>query len=167
MDFNSNQDYWSCVFSTDKFLSIETYSGLGRIAIDPLFPPHLLEPGADDKEIGESVLKALANSRTLNNVEERIKFFDINRSKEKHASWVANLMENYQYKTKRSLFSNMKKCGIHLKDEIITIRPSYHEKLEAWSGERIPETDYVILTTNSPVEDIGAGLRLALSRCTG
>ncbi|MCT7051686.1 contact-dependent growth inhibition system immunity protein, partial [Salmonella enterica] len=49
----------------------------------------------------------------------------------------------------------------------ITIRPSFHEKLEAWSGDRISETDNVVLAVDSTPAEIGAGLRLALSRCKG
>ncbi|MNE50988.1 hypothetical protein D3C80_1455890 [compost metagenome] len=76
-------------------------------------------------------------------------------------------MEKYGYRTKRALFKNMKKAGIHLVNDVITIRPSFHEKLEAWSGNRINESDYVVLTAGSSPTDIGAGLRLALSRCKG
>ncbi len=44
---------------------------------------------------------------------------------------------------------NMKKVGIHLVNDVITIRPSFHEKLEAWSGNRINESDYVVLPADS------------------
>ncbi|MEN3753899.1 contact-dependent growth inhibition system immunity protein [Mangrovibacter sp. SLW1] len=44
----------------------------------------------------------------------------------------------------------MNKCGIHLVNNVITIRPSYHEKLEAWSGNRISESGYVVLPADSP-----------------
>ncbi|MEJ1554439.1 contact-dependent growth inhibition system immunity protein, partial [Escherichia coli] len=50
---------------------------------------------------------------------------------------------------------------------LITIRPSFHEKLEAWSGNRINESDYVVLPADSSPTEIGSGLRLALSRCKG
>ncbi|HFV6450034.1 TPA: contact-dependent growth inhibition system immunity protein, partial [Escherichia coli] len=68
---------------------------------------------------------------------------------------------------KRALFKNMKKVGIHLVNDVITIRPSFHEKLEAWSGNRINESDYVVLPADSSPTEIGSGLRLALSRCKG
>ncbi|WP_249819435.1 contact-dependent growth inhibition system immunity protein, partial [Escherichia coli] len=56
---------------------------------------------------------------------------------------------------------------IHLVNDVITIRPSFHEKLEAWSGNRINESDYVVLPADSSPTEIGSGLRLALSRCKG
>ncbi len=42
MTFNKDQDYWVGIFCTPEFVSIETYSGLGMVAMDPLFPPSLI-----------------------------------------------------------------------------------------------------------------------------
>ena len=75
-------------------------------------------------------------------------------------------MERYGYKTKRALFKDMKKCSIESNRGQITIRPSYHEKLEAWSGKGVSESDYVIIPSGSSPSDVGAALRLAFSRCT-
>ncbi|WP_455816397.1 contact-dependent growth inhibition system immunity protein [Pseudomonas cerasi] len=61
----------------------------------------------------------------------------------------------------------MKSCGIQCCEGVITIRPSFHEKAEAWSGRAIEKSDYVVLAANSPEADIGAALRLAFSRCKG
>jgi hypothetical protein len=61
----------------------------------------------------------------------------------------------------------MKHCGTTLIDQVITIRPSNHEKLEAWSGKNISEDNYVILSLDNSPEEIGAGLKLAFSRCIG
>ncbi|MGV8004082.1 contact-dependent growth inhibition system immunity protein [Photorhabdus temperata subsp. temperata] len=166
MMFIENQDYRARAYMTDKFLGIDTYSGLGRSGRDPIFPSHLLLPDADDKSIGEKVLQALSDSRTLT-IGECAIFFDLERNKEQYSEWIAMLMEQYGYKTKRKLFKNMKSCSIHGVNNLITIRPSYHEKLEAWSGSRIKESDYVVLPIDSSSEEIGAALRLALSRCIG
>ncbi|HAW1086600.1 TPA: CdiI family contact-dependent growth inhibition immunity protein, partial [Escherichia coli] len=117
--------------------------------------------------LGEEILQALSDSRTLDVLEDRVAFFDLEKSKEQYAAWIATLMEKYGYRTKRALFKNMKKVGIHLVNDVITIRPSFHEKLEAWSGNRINESDYVVLPADSSPTEIGSGLRLALSRCKG
>lgn len=167
MAFNKDQDYWANTFVTNEFLSVETYSGLGMTGRDSLFPSRLLQPDIDDQSLGNEIFQALSDSRTLNVLEERVAFFDLEKGKEQYAAWIAMLMEKYGYKTKRALFKNMKKCGIHLVNNIITIRPSFHEKLEAWSGERINESDYVLLPASCSPAEIGAGLRLALSRCKG
>ncbi|WP_145582778.1 contact-dependent growth inhibition system immunity protein [Yersinia thracica] len=165
--FNKNQDYWVSVYSTKEFLSVETYSGLGRVRRDPLFPSHLLPPDADDKSIGEAVLIALSNSRTLTSLEERVAFFDLETGKEQYAAWIAMLMQKYGYKTKRALFKDMKNCSIHCLNDVITISPTRHEKLEAWSGTGLTESDDVVISVNSVPAEIGAALRLALSRCKG
>jgi hypothetical protein len=60
----------------------------------------------------------------------------------------------------------MKSCSVESKLGLLTIKPSYHEKLEAWSGDGIAKSDYVVLPADSPPEEIGVAIRLALSRCT-
>lgn len=167
MEFNKDQDYWANVFITEEFYSVETYSGLGMTARDPLFPSHLLQPDASAHDIGEAILQALSDSRTLNALEERIAFFDLEKGKEQYAAWIAGLMDKYGYKNKKALFKNMKKCGIHLTNEVIKISPSRHEKLEAWGRTKGDGIEDVILSLGSSPAEIGAGLRLALSRCIG
>lgn len=167
MIFNKDQDYWASVYSTKEFLSIETDSGLGRVRGDPLFPPHLLRPDTDDKIIGNIILKALLNSRTLISLEERVAFFDLEKGKEQYAAWIAMLMERYGYKSKKALFKDMKSCSIHCINDLITISPTHHEKLESWSGKGIKKSDHAVISVNGTPAEIGAALRLALSRCTG
>lgn len=75
------------------------------------------------------------------------------------------LINKYGYKTKRSLFKDMSHCIIHYVNEIITISPMRHEKLEAWAG--LEQSEHVILSADNSPAEIGAGLRLALSRCKG
>ncbi|CNE60361.1 contact-dependent growth inhibition system immunity protein [Yersinia bercovieri] len=165
--FNKDQDYWISVFSTKEFLCIDTYSGLGRVRRDPLFPSCLLPADAGDKSIGDAVLFALSNSRTLTSLEERVAFFDLEKGKEQYAAWVAMLMGRFGYKTKRALFKDMKSCHIHCINDWIRISPTHHEKLEAWSGKGIKGADDVLISVDSEPEEIGAALRLAISRCTG
>ena len=165
MKFNKEQDYWATCYYTNDFLLIETHSGFGRTGSDSLFPPHLLPPDTDDQCTGEAILQALSDSRTLDKLEDRVAFFDLEKGKEKYAAWVAMLMEKYGYKTKRALFKDMKHCIIHYANNTITISPMRHEKLEAWEG--IDQSANVILALDNTPAEIGAGLRLALSRCKG
>ncbi|MDI3359364.1 contact-dependent growth inhibition system immunity protein [Lelliottia sp. V89_10] len=167
MKFNKDQDYWVNVFVTNDFLLIETQSGLGMVATDPLFPAHLLPPSSSDEIIGQTILQALSDSRTLTDLADRIALFDLEKGKEQYAAWVAMLMSQYGYKTKRALFKNMKNCSIHCVNGIITISPSRHEKLEAWGRTKGDGIEDVVLSVDSTPEEIGAGLRLALSRCKG
>lgn len=109
-------------------------------------------------------LSTLSKSRIIDQ-SEFAPFFCRDNISQRYDSWVANLMEQYGYKTKRALFKNMMRCSLEISDGFLTISPSYHEKLEAWSGTGIDENDDVILSVNSSAEEIGAALRLAFSRC--
>ncbi|AJJ11699.1 hypothetical protein CH64_1859 [Yersinia rohdei] len=167
MEFNKDQDYWASVYHTKEFMCIDTYSGLGRVGRDPVFPSHLLPEDIDDHRLGETILQALSDSRTLTELAERVAFFDLEKGKEQYATWIAMLMEKYGYKTKKSLFKDMKNCGIHCVNGAIKISPTRHEKLEAWGRTKGDGIEDVILSVDSSPEEIGAGLRLALSRCKG
>lgn len=167
MEFNQQQDYWASVYYTKEFLCLDTYSGLGRAGRDPVFPSRLLSPDAEDKFVGEQILQALSDSRTLNILEERVAFFDLEKGKKQYAAWVAMLMEKYGYKNKKALFKDMKNCGIHLVNGSITISPTRHEKLEAWGRTKGDGIDDVVLPVGSSPEEIGVALRLALDRCKG
>lgn len=167
MEFNKDQDYWASCYHKTEFLLIETQSGLGMVAADPLFPSHLLPTDVDDHCLGETILQALSDSRTLNALDERVAFFDLERGKEQYAAWKAMLMEKYGYKTKKALFKDMKNCGIHLINGVIKISPTRHEKLEAWGRTKGDGIEDVILPVDSSPAEIGAGLRLALNRCKG
>ena len=161
MTFNKEQDYWASLKANEKALIIQTYSGCGLIAVDCLYPPYILPLDADNETLGVIVLQALANSRTLTNEAERIDFF--NKSGKGYIDWVNQLCEKLGYKTKRALFKNMMSCSIWLNNGRIEISSSRHVKLDAWEGMR--NVEKVILTLNNTPAEIGAGLRLALSRC--
>ncbi|OHQ17091.1 contact-dependent growth inhibition system immunity protein, partial [Neisseria sp. HMSC064F03] len=116
----------------------------------------------DNGTLGTTVLQALANSRTLDNEAERIDFLKQESFKLRYEDWVANLCGNLGYKTRRALFQNMMSVDIWLHNGCLKISPSRHVKLEAWDA--IDADDVILSLDNSP-EEIGAGLKLALSRC--
>ena len=162
MTFNQEQDYWAGYKVNERALIIQTWSGFGRYAPDHLYPPHILPLDTDNETLGTTVLQALANSRTLDNEAERIDFLKQESFKPRYEDWVANLCGNLGYKTRRALFKNMMSGDIWLHNGCPKISPSRHVKLEAWDA--IDADDVILLLDNSP-EEIGAGLKLALSRC--
>lgn len=81
--------------------------------------------------------------------------------------WVQDLISQYGYKSRRELFKDMKHCSVMCTKGQITINPSRHEKLKAWGGKGIKDSDHVVLPVDSSPAEIGAALRLALSRCIG
>ena len=162
MTFNQEQDYWAGYKVNERALIIQTWSGFGRYAPDHLYPPHILPLDTDNETLGTTVLQALANSRTLDNEAERIDFLKQESFKPRYEDWIANLCENLGYKTRRALFKNMMSVDIWLHNGCLKISPSRHVKLEAWDAI---DADNVILSLDNSPEEIGAGLKLALSRC--
>ena len=162
MTFNQEQDYWAGYKANERALIIQTWSGFGRYAPDHLYPPHILPLDTDNGTLGTTVLQALANSRTLDNEAERIDFLKQESFKPRYEDWIANLCENLGYKTRRALFKNMMSVDIWLHNGCLKISPSRHVKLEAWDAI---DADNVILSLDNSPEEIGAGLKLALSRC--
>ena len=146
------------------FISIQADSGYSLALADPKATEYLLDPNVTDEILGKTILDSLKQSRFLSFEEEGYFMENVEKN---YKEWVQKLMNLYGYKTKRALFKNMKNCGIESHNGIITIRPSHHEKLEAWDGEGFTEEDYVKIPADSPPAEIGAALRLAFSRCTG
>lgn len=161
------------------FICIYTESGYGITCLDPKGVQHLTSHNVSDGELGAMLLDALAHSRFVlpprdnrdiwvhPEVTYDAELYDFDRSNERYNQWVSDLMLTQGYKTKRTLFKGMKSCGIECCEGVITIRPSFHDKAERWSGKGIEKSDYVVLAANSPQADIGAALRLAFSRCKG
>ncbi|MNV84973.1 hypothetical protein D3C71_1788910 [compost metagenome] len=83
-----------------------------------------------------------------------------------YVEWVNEIMGKFEYKTKRIMFKEMKCCLVELISGSIVIRPTHHEKLEAWSDKGIEEDDCVVVPADGSPTELGAALRLALSRCT-
>ena len=168
--------YWAEVVCNNDFICVDTFSGYrGGDCRDPKGKQNLLPPDASDVALGEAVLDALAHSRWVlpapregstypAGVEFDMSMYDY---KTNYSVRVNALMERYGYKTKRALFKGMKRVGIANENGVITMRPSHHYRLEGWEAGDLTEEDYVVIPATSPPEEIGAALRLALSRCTG
>ena len=164
MDFTKQEWFYAHVYKNQDFIEVETFSGYRSRTSDPDGVQRLLPLGVSNEELGQVTLLALSKSRIID-VSEIGTFFNIDNVMKRYNAWVADLMAKYNYKTKRALFKKMMRCSIEISDGRLTISPSCHEKLEAWSGKGISDDDRVVLSVNSTTEEIGAGLRLALSRC--
>lgn len=156
--------YNACAMGNGDFIEIVTYSGLGMVGLDPEGARYLLPPDASNEAQGQALRDALAKSRQLT-LDEYRKFFEIEKRKLSSATRAKDLMSRYGYKTRHALFKNMINCGVEMQEGVITIRPSFHEKLEGWSGDGIAESDRVKLPDDCTDAELGHGLRLAFSRC--
>jgi hypothetical protein len=154
----------AAALTNQDFICIETYSGRGRLGADPQAAQHLLRPDVADELLGRAVLDALKFSRFLS-MDEYHTFFDPDENEARYAAWIASLMERYGYKTKRALFKNMKNCGIQSNRDTLIFSPTYHDKLEGWSGEGIAEDDLVVIPASSSPAEVGRALKEALVRC--
>lgn len=152
-------------YCNGDFVCLKTYSGYRLALMDPEASEYLLTFDVQNEVLGNAILSCLSESRFLDYEEsQKLRL----NTKENYQNWVAKMQSLYGYKTKSALFKKMMSCGIQLEnDNAIVIRPSNHEKLEAWSGDGIRESDYVKISADSPPAEIGAALRLAFSRCLG
>ncbi|WP_413727925.1 contact-dependent growth inhibition system immunity protein [Sodalis sp. RH19] len=166
MTFIQNVDYWASASCNEKFICLETLSGLGRVRQDFTVPSIFLSLSSSEETVGESTLIALSKSRTLK-LDEYAVFFNHQDMDKEYNLWVAKTIEKFEFASRKALFKNMKSCSLHCINGMITIRPSRHVKLEAWSGDGITESDYVRTPADSSPAEIGAALRLAFSRCIG
>ena len=163
MDFTKQEWFYAEAYENQDFINISTFSYCGIRTRDPDGENLCLSKSASNEELGQATLLSLSKSRKIEQ-SEIATFFDRDNVNQRYNNWVANLMEKYGYKTKRALFKKMMQCSIEIRDGVLTISPSIHEKLEGWGGG-LPKSDDVVLPINSSPEEIGAGLRLAFSRC--
>ena len=150
---------WAEAKRNGDFIQVETYSGYGITTSDPLGKQHLLAAGASDDDIGTAVLDCLEHSRFIppdESPDEDLALFDPEAIQARYSKWVASLMSAFGYKSRTMLFKGMSSCCIECCDGVITIAPTHHEKLEAWSGDGIDVSDSVLVAASG-----GAVLRLA------
>jgi len=168
---------WADVKFNNDFICIETFSGYRSAQRDPSGVQYLIDPEADENELGLALLDALMQSRFVlpeprsdiwihPEVTFDAGFYDYKLTSQRYAVWVSNLMGAYGYKNKRSLFQNMKSCGVERNSDNLIIRPMHHEKLDAWSGKGKSESDNLVVSSKSSPAEIGRALRLAMNRCT-
>ena len=161
----------------DDFVCVETLSGYRMIQTDPTGAHHLLSPEASDEVLGAALLDSMARSRfVLDEPREGIwihpdaefdrELYDPRKSQVRYESWKKSLIDRYGYKSNKALFKGMKNCGVELRDASITLTPMHHESLEGWGRTKGDGIEDVVIPANSTPAEIGAALRLALSRCT-
>jgi len=149
-------------FITKQFIEIKTYSHYRMSLSDPSVKSTVLVVDAPEEALGQALLIALAHSRFLSLEEARqIRL----TGQTNYQTWIKERMQQFRYKSKRALFRYMNHCFISSFEGRITIRPQCHEKIEGWGRERDDGIENVILPDTAHPSEVGAGLRLAFSRC--
>lgn len=158
------QKKWAAIYANDEFTCVQTCSGLRSTARDANGELIFLSAAPEPSELGQAVLAALSKSRVLA-PEEIGSFFDLAAIEKRYEDWVSEAMQKYGYATRRDLFKKMKHCQLECSGGTVSLRPTFHEKLEAWSGKGIDKDAHVLVAETASAHEIGEGSLLALSRC--
>jgi CDI immunity protein len=154
------------IYMNNKFIAVHTMSGWGMFMADPQGLRCRLAPDVSDSELGSTVLLALAKSRMVHPNDDP----DLSSNQnieERYHIWLADLMQSYGYKTKSALFKGMKLCNLEVKNGQMTFRPTKRERGDGFGSTLRREKDHVHLPAQSSPEEVGAAVRLALSRSIG
>ncbi|WP_025154822.1 contact-dependent growth inhibition system immunity protein [Morganella morganii] len=165
MDQSTEQGLNAKIGFNGDFYHVDTMSGHGILIVDNLFESCLLSKDVTPEMLGSCLKKSLKQSRIVD--PGNYDFFDYKKVKERYEGWIKNIIKLRGYKNKKSVFKQMNKCSIVQLDDLITIRPLNHVKLESWSGDGISETDYVIIPVSASDDELGYAVIEAFSRCKG
>lgn len=168
---------WAGVTANARFICIETYSGYRSSRFDPKGATHYLDANVSELELGRAFLDALGRSRfVLPAVSGRVwthpdagvdaDLYDYDSMLRRYEDWVETTMGLYGYTSRRALFKSLKSCSATCQDGIINIQPMKKDKGEGWFVHPSQQDLSVSVAFGSSSEDVGAAVRLALSRCT-
>ena len=172
----------------EKFLEINTGSFSDGVVADPQGEEIYLDPLADFKTIGESLLKAFVKSRDVSiseedrqlYIEKKITREDIFRKypeyerfemvacMQRYLKWLQRMMREYEYKTKTALLKNMQSVSVENDVKSIKFSSHYHLTTDSWGDPdgKTPSVEMKI-PSDSSVEVIGAAVRYAIGNCRG
>lgn len=170
---------WARAYCNGNILYLETVSGYrGGTHSDPQGKKYFFkEKEVSDDLLGTSLIEVLNLSRWVlasprpgttypAGVEFDIDLYSQEQMSKRYAAWIKMLMDHYGYANKQKLFKNMANCYISIKDDVVTIIPSRHEKLEVWQGFSLNNPDIIKIRADSSSAQLGEALRLAFARCT-
>lgn len=173
--------WWTEARWHPDFLCIFTVSGFrGGTHIDEKRPEIYLAPDASDEELGRAIIDAMAVSRWLISNPDPGEIFHPDvvvdgetsnyiKGQKREQEWGQRMRKRFKLPSKRDVYVPLKRCDIEKKNGIIRIccRVHYPNKNygDCW-GFATPEmSPYVILPDTASAQDLGAGLRVAFSRC--
>lgn len=154
------------VFFNGSILTVSTRSGFGswghpdRNEVD-------VAPDASDEVLGQAVNEALSCSRELSLRDLLCAIRSVGRDEREaeYKQWTDRFMQRHGYASKRTMFKKMLHCRMVRRAGSLSISPSNHDSLEGWSP--LPETENVVIPSDSAAAEIGEAVRLSLARCIG
>lgn len=156
----------------------DVYCDGQKVLFEPLFGYRQYVPLPDSKrkifdiasltscDLGQNIREVLANSRVLD-ISEVDDFFDDERLVKDDAECLNIMIEIFEKKSKAALYSNLMKCPLHLENEIVSFRPTKHDRSDRYSGLSLDDKELIYLPLDSSDEDLGDALKLAFKRCIG
>jgi CDI immunity protein len=165
--FDENRKYWASAKFNGAMFVLSTHSGFRRTVRDPAGGLHILPSVATDSALGAAVRDALSKSRILATEVERLPLYELTALKRNYEAWVDSLLAKSVKKSRSALFQKMADCSLELENNILSITPSKHEKLEAWGGDSSHLEAMLKIAIGSTDNELGAALREAFRRCTG
>lgn len=123
-----------------------------------------------DESVGRSVVKALSASQfhdpRISPPESLSSFGDYAKVIERYKRWTGFVKSRYPGLSSRMVFRGMKCCNVtfNVQDNVIVIEHTFQQKTDEWVHPQ-EGADVVSVSYNSAPEEIGAAVRLALSRC--
>jgi hypothetical protein len=168
---------WAGVVASDRFICIQTYSGYRATQMDYKGAVHYLDPDTDDQEVGAAFLDALRKSRFVaSSIRRDIwmhpevgvdpELYDFASTSHRYEEWVEATRRRYGYKSRRELFKILKCCNAKCQGGVVNIQPMKKDRGEGWIYPSATQDVSVKIDLGSAVEDFGAAVRLALSRCS-
>lgn len=127
----------------------------------------VLPISCSDAELANAVRRSLNESRMIDIETERylLSFPEVGKMYEE---WVAQTVEQRGYASRKALFKDMMAVDIDQTPETLTLQPLIHEALEGWGlpdkGTR-PDPEKVVVGFDVTDAELGAAIRLAMSRC--
>lgn len=156
---------WANVTFNGDFYEIKTISkgmlGYG----DPDVDPQYLPPNSTDEELGVAIKVALSKSKRLN-IEDFQKIWKSGAIEETEKLREKNVMREYGYKNKKSLYKNSDTCVISAFDSYIEIQPTHQDSLNGWTVKKDMGLTPLQISHVATDAELGASLRHAFTLCT-
>jgi CDI immunity protein len=140
-------------------LRVQTIHASG--VTDPNFDAIELNNDADDITLGEALSTALEQYSGPAIGIEVAPMFAV--AKERFEAWQAAAIKKVGYKNKTQLWKGAQNVSVWFEDGQIQISPSIQKRHDNFMGSK--ELEKVIVSAASTPAQIGAAVRLALSRC--